>query len=89
MTHALSLSGMCLQVLTGGNDKTAILYDRSTEKKVATLVGHTKRVSRVALHPVADVLLTASEDKTVRVWSPAGSSMFSLSLSLSLSLSVY
>jgi len=36
------------QFLTGGNDKPVQLYDRGTDKVLAPLKGHTKRVNRVA-----------------------------------------
>jgi WD40 repeat protein len=55
-------------MLTGGMDKTVVLYDRVAEKKLATLAGHTKKVTHVAFHPERDVLVSSSEDKTVRVW---------------------
>jgi pre-mRNA-processing factor 19 len=55
-------------VLTGGVDKNVVLFNRAEEKVVCTLSGHTKRVSDVVFHPQQDVLLSASHDKTVRIW---------------------
>ncbi|CAN0172769.1 unnamed protein product [Pylaiella littoralis] len=55
-------------VLTGGVDKTAIVFDRDTQAQVATLSGHTKRVTDVCFHPTKELLLTSSVDKTARVW---------------------
>lgn len=50
-------------------DKTAIVFDRIEQAQVATLSGHTKRVTDVCFHPSKEqLLLTASADKTARVW---------------------
>ncbi|KAH9919113.1 WD40 repeat-like protein [Fomitopsis serialis] len=51
--------------LTGGNDKIVQLYDRSTDKVLAALPGHQKKITHVA---VTDLLLSGSTDKTARVW---------------------
>ncbi|CAN0255936.1 unnamed protein product, partial [Discosporangium mesarthrocarpum] len=58
-------------VLTGGADKTAIILDRSTQAQVATLSGHTKRLTDVCFHPSKDLVITASADKTAKLWRPA------------------
>ena len=49
-------------------DKTAIVFDRDAQAQVATLTGHTKRVTDVCFHPSKELLLTSSADKTARVW---------------------
>lgn len=46
-------------VLTGGVDKKVVLYDRSTEQVVATMKGHTKKITDVILHPSKDVAISA------------------------------
>lgn len=56
------------QVLTGGVDKAAIVFDRDTEAQVATLSGHTKRVTDVCFHPSKEMLITCAADRTARVW---------------------
>jgi len=61
-------------VLTGGMDKTAILFNRRTGRKDATLVGHTKKVNAVRFHPTSDVLMTGSADNTVKIWTKGGDS---------------
>lgn len=56
---------------TGGNDHVVQLYDRGEDRVLASLKGHSKRVNAVALREVADtptLLLSASADKTARVW---------------------
>lgn len=49
-------------------DKTAIIFDRVAQSQVATLTGHTKRVTDVCFHPSKDLLITSSVDKTARIW---------------------
>ncbi|CCM00339.1 uncharacterized protein FIBRA_02369 [Fibroporia radiculosa] len=61
------------QFLTGGNDKIVQLYDRSTDKVLASLPGHQKKVTHVAFREALSeseptLLLSASADKTVRMW---------------------
>lgn len=60
------------QFLTGGNDKIVQLYDRSTDKVLASLKGHTKKVNHVRFRERegdATLLLSAGADKIARVWS--------------------
>jgi len=55
-------------LITGGNDKTAIVFNKEREQVISTLKGHTKKVSSVILHPNSTTAITASSDATVRVW---------------------
>lgn len=57
------------KVITGGADKTAVVFDKESEQVISTLKGHTKKVTHVLYHPTADVAFTCSPDSTVRVWS--------------------
>ncbi|XP_062518319.1 pre-mRNA-processing factor 19-like [Corticium candelabrum] len=76
--HSVSTPGilgldLCMsntdRVVTGGADKNAIVFDRKSEEVVATLKGHTKKVTSVLYHPREDVAVTASPDASIRVWS--------------------
>lgn len=76
--HSASMTGITAldikstdpnKIVTGGNDKTAIVFNNSTEQIVATLKGHTKKLTAAIYHPDEDVVLTASADSTIRVWS--------------------
>uniref|UniRef100_A0A8C3A0D3 Pre-mRNA-processing factor 19 n=1 Tax=Cyclopterus lumpus TaxID=8103 RepID=A0A8C3A0D3_CYCLU len=60
------------KVLTGGADKNVVVFDKSEEQIVATLKGHTKKVTSVIYHPSQSVVFSASPDSTIRVWSVAG-----------------
>lgn len=59
------------QFLTGGNDKTVQLYDRSTDKVLASLKGHTKKINHVAFREKDGentILLSAGADKIAKAW---------------------
>jgi len=45
----MDMVGHC--TVSGGNDKNVTVFNLETEKIVASLRGHTKRVMRVAYHP--------------------------------------
>uniref|UniRef100_W5KWA4 Pre-mRNA-processing factor 19 n=1 Tax=Astyanax mexicanus TaxID=7994 RepID=W5KWA4_ASTMX len=60
------------KVLTGGADKNVVVFDRRDEQIVATLKGHTKKVTSVIYHPSQSVVFSASPDSTIRVWSISG-----------------
>lgn len=71
------------RVATGGVDRHVKVFDTAAQQIAATLTGHSKRVSHVAFHPSADLLVTASHDKTVKVWSPSdGGAGYSVAHSL-------
>lgn len=58
-------------ILTGGNDKHVQVYDKTEDKVLANLTGHTKKITAVKFRGQQeqdDVLLSASADKHVRVW---------------------
>ncbi|CAA7258729.1 unnamed protein product [Cyclocybe aegerita] len=60
------------QFLTGGNDKVVQLYDKSTDKVLASLKGHTKKVNHVAFRErdgESTLLLSAGADKIAKIWS--------------------
>jgi pre-mRNA-processing factor 19 len=60
------------QFLTGGNDGIVQLYDRSTDKVLASLKGHSKKIHHVAFREregQPTLLLSAGADKLARVWS--------------------
>ena len=68
---AFALSTTTSQFLTGGNDKVVQLYDRATDKVLASLKGHTKKINHVAFREQAGentLLLSAGADKIARVW---------------------
>ncbi|KAG0049338.1 hypothetical protein BGZ83_005877 [Gryganskiella cystojenkinii] len=64
-------------ILTGGQDKNAMIFSQSEEKVISTLKGHGKKITHVAWNEKEglehDVVLTASEDQTVKIWTASGS----------------
>jgi len=57
------------RIVTGGVDSQVILFDAQKDKMAQKLLGHSKKVNQVALHPQRNVVLSASADCTARVWS--------------------
>lgn len=58
-------------LLSGGVDGTAVVFDTAANKVAHKLAGHSKKVTHAIFHPDANqqVAITASADKTVKVWS--------------------
>ena len=55
-------------LISGADDHTICVWDCQTKARIQVLRGHTNNVSAVCFHPKLPVLLSASEDGTVRVW---------------------
>jgi len=54
-------------ILTGGGDNNAVLFDRSSKKKLATLSAHSKAITAVSFF-TENIVFTGSKDSTVNVW---------------------
>ncbi|KAE8591642.1 hypothetical protein XENTR_v10018522 [Xenopus tropicalis] len=57
------------KTLTGGADKSVVVFDALSQQILATLKGHTKKVTSVVFHPSQELVFSASPDSTIRVWS--------------------
>lgn len=69
---ALAVSKNNSHFLTGGNDKVVQLYDRESDKVLASLKGHQKKISHVAFREVdgaPTLLLSGGADKIAKAWS--------------------
>jgi pre-mRNA-processing factor 19 len=58
------------QFLMGGNNKIVQLYDRSTDKVLTPLKGHTRKINHVSLREMqgeSTLILSASADKIAKV----------------------
>lgn len=55
-------------LISGADDRVAKIWDYQNKTCVQTLEGHASNISAVAFHPELPVILTGSEDGTVRVW---------------------
>jgi pre-mRNA-processing factor 19 len=79
-------------VITGGNDKSAVLFNLQTGKMVSILnrgQHHLKAITSAAFHPTRDICVTSSLDGLVKVWAPTSShSLSSISPSSSSSSSI-
>lgn len=49
--HRLPVSHRSLLCFLGGADKNVIVFDKSSEQILATLKGHSKKVTSVVFHP--------------------------------------
>jgi COMPASS component SWD3 len=56
-------------------DKTVKVWNVATGDLMQTLSGHSEGLSDVAWSPDSDMLASASDDKTVRLWSVENVSM--------------
>lgn len=72
--HSTSNPGItCLDIsgdlsLTGGTDKTAILFNIKNETIEQTFKGHNKKVTQTIIMPDNTTFITSSLDSTVRLW---------------------
>eukprot|EP00899_Mesostigma_viride_P001266 jgi/Mesvir1/1113/Mv17620-RA.2 len=55
------------KLVTGGNDGNAVVFDKDSGKILATLAGHSKKVTTVKFI-ADDAVLSCSADKTSRLW---------------------
>ncbi|GAA5894225.1 hypothetical protein JCM6882_007606 [Rhodosporidiobolus microsporus] len=88
---ALDLAKDGQVLVTGGLDKDVIVYNRETSKNIAKLKGHAKKVTSVVSSTslteegIPSFVVSASLDKSVRVWTPSGGkSVYACSSNLSL-----
>ncbi|CAG7833477.1 unnamed protein product [Allacma fusca] len=55
-------------LISGADDRLVKIWDYQNKTCVQTLEGHASNVSAVAFHPELPIILTGSEDGTVRLW---------------------
>lgn len=53
-------------VLSGGEDSNVVLFNKDTDKILATLTGHTKPITQVLFSH--DLIISSSQDKTAKFW---------------------
>ncbi|ESO11584.1 hypothetical protein HELRODRAFT_96758 [Helobdella robusta] len=55
-------------LISGADDRLVKIWDYQNKTCVQSLEGHAQNISCVAFHPELPIILTGSEDGTVRVW---------------------
>merc|ERR1711990_849796 len=55
-------------IVTAGENNSVTVYDRSVEKAIASFTTHNDMVTKVLYHPSEDIVFSASNDNTCRVW---------------------
>lgn len=70
-------------LLTTSDDRTCKVWDYTTKSLIATLEGHTNNVSFAVYHPELPIIVSGSEDGTIRLWN---SNTYRLEQSLSYGL---
>jgi len=58
-------------LISGADDRSVCVWDYQTKQCIQTLSSHTNNVSATLFHPTLPIILTGSEDGTVRVWHAA------------------
>ncbi|TGO61404.1 hypothetical protein BOTNAR_0129g00150 [Botryotinia narcissicola] len=77
--YALSTGSNILAA--GGPESIVRLWDSRTGKRITKFVGHTDNVRDILINEAGDMIMTASSDQTVKVWSmTAGRCMHTLTM---------
>jgi len=67
--YALSVRGSILA--SGGPESIVRVWDPKSGKRITKFVGHTDNIRDVLINQDGDMIMTASSDQTVKVWSMA------------------
>lgn len=57
-------------LVTGSDDRTIKLWEKSSGKEVRTFSGHASSVLDVKYSPLGDYFASASQDRTIKLWDP-------------------
>merc|ERR1719266_634359 len=55
-------------LISGADDRMVRIWDYQNKTCVQTLEGHAQNISSVSFHPELPIILTGSEDGTVKIW---------------------
>ena len=77
--YALSVRGSIMA--SGGPESIVRLWDPKSGKRITKFVGHTDNIRDVLVNQDGDMVMTASSDRSVKVWSiTAGRCMYTLTM---------
>jgi tetratricopeptide (TPR) repeat protein len=68
LVQAVAFSPGGRRILIGADDRTAILWDWTSDQRIKELRGHGTRVTSVAISPEGRRALTGDQDGSVRLW---------------------
>lgn len=68
VVNALAFSADGTRLISGSEDRTAIVWDTGSRRRLLTLEGHADGVNAAAVTPDGLRAITASSDRTLRVW---------------------
>nr|CAD2184215.1 unnamed protein product [Meloidogyne enterolobii] len=72
--HSASVPGITAldlqqhMILTGGIDKTVVLFNSQTETVENVFKGNQKRVNAIRLHPNLETIVSGGQDSKIRIW---------------------
>lgn len=55
-------------IITGSDDLTIRVFNYNTLEKVASFDGHSDYIRKLAIHPSRPLVLSSSDDMTVKLW---------------------
>ncbi|PHJ23196.1 wd g-beta repeat domain containing protein [Cystoisospora suis] len=61
-------------IASGGIDGNVILFDLQKEKTAAKMTAHSKPIRCIKLHATEPIVISASDDKAIRIWRGSSSS---------------
>lgn len=66
---SVSISSDGKRIVTGGNDKLAMIWDAKTQIKLGdSLKGHSDIIKSVCFSPDGNLIVTGSDDKLAMIW---------------------
>lgn len=77
--YALSVRGPIMA--SGGPESIVRLWDPKSGKRITNFVGHTDNIRDILINEDGDIVMTASSDQSIKVWSiTAGRCMYTLTM---------
>ena len=55
-------------VISASSDHTIKFYDLDEKKEISVISGHENAISSLAISPDSKILISGSDDMTIRIW---------------------